>query len=132
MKKLFGLMLITGWAQFGFSQIPDKIVLQLDRDTLRSYRDCSIIIKLARNDGKPFLFPKDWLIGDDTRNVDLVYNIEKFENNKFVSYRCKEWISIPPFPDGPPVLKRRRRLSIVDSLDDLACITRGKYRLQLF
>lgn len=102
------------------------------KDTLRTFNDCILNIELARIDKTAFLFPTQYLIGEDTRNVDLMYNIERLEGGEFVYYRCKQSpIAQPAMPDGKPELQKLDKLSIIDSLNDLGCINRGKYRLQI-
>ena len=114
-----------------YSQIPDSLRITLN-DTIRRVEDCNLIIYLSRIDRKKFYFAKDFIVGDDSRNADLIYSIERYENDKFKEYRCKKSpISMPGLPDGPIRLRKTKLLKIHDRLEDLFCIERGKYRLQI-
>jgi hypothetical protein len=103
----------------------------MDKDTLRSHKDCAISIHLSRSDKKSFSMPASFSIGDEAMNVDLMYQIERFVVDSFVDYRCKESIAMPVFPEGAPDLKKWKSLHIIDSLKALGCIVRGRYRLRV-
>lgn len=131
MKKTIFCLGIFFCIYTSYSQIPDSLRITL-KDTISSIGDCDLTIYLSRTDGKTFFFAKRYSIGDDSRNADLIYRIEKYENNKFEEYRCKKSpISMPGMPGGPIRLRKAKKLKIRDNLKDLFCIERGKYRLQI-
>lgn len=113
------------------SQYPDLINIVF-ADSIKSQKDCALVIKLVRNEKEKFKFPKKYTIGEITSNVDLVYNIEKWENGKYVSYRCNK----SPIPI-PEMLSERidyglyNTLVITDSLQAFECIEKGSYRIQI-
>lgn len=60
----------------------NKIAINLAKDTLYSYTDAKLEIKIDRTDGQDFVFPKKYGIGNETQMpATLVYIVEKQQND---------------------------------------------------
>lgn len=131
MKKKAVFVFLFCYSLSGISQTPNKIQIDI-KDTLRGVSDCILKIKISKANKKFFLFPRDYIVGDDRRNADIMIRLEKLENDKFTYYSCKE--SPIPLPTTPEelTLQKYRNLIIIDSLNDINCLTRGNYRIQVW
>jgi hypothetical protein len=116
------------------AQYPDSIAIQLAKNNIHDYTDCSIKIKVNRKDKQPFISPVKYYIGNQTQAfIDLVYIVEKMDTaNEYKNYLCK-YINIPmyDFKIDPPSYEEIKQKLITDNMSSLQCIDSGKYRLRL-
>jgi len=131
MKAMLQLILCLLVSKFVLAQSPNEIVISFP-DVVKSHNDCLLKINVYRNDYSKFVFPKKFTIGEMSDNVDLIYNIEKFDKGKYNSYRCSQSpLAMPGFPLYDIELKEYDSLTIIDSLDRFVCLEKGQYRIQI-
>jgi hypothetical protein len=130
--KLVLLWLICFAGLIVRAQHPDRIQISF-KDTIRNYQEATLEITLAKKDSGLFLFPSNFTIGEDDGLSDLMLVIQKLDkNNNYTYYRCKQGsFGVPPHQRPPLVLTPYRIITFIDSLDDLGCITRGHFRIQI-
>jgi len=115
-----------------FAQAPDTMNVVI-KDSVATYKDCSIKLRIARKDGLPFVFPSNYSIGREIdMTADLMMIIEKGREGKFSSYTCKYLSAHMDAEAGIPIkYKKYSRLVISDSLRDIVCLDSGQYRIRI-
>src|SRR5215471_12388346 len=131
MKSILSFAFVVIFITNSFSQSPDKIVIKM-KDTIRNLKDCVVKISLSRNDHQSFFFPKEFMINEDGRPVDLIILMEKLEKGKFQYYMCnKSFCSLYALKGDSVILEKYDQLTITDSLDCLMCLEHGTIRLKV-
>lgn len=131
MKKLISVLLISATGLVVKAQSPDSIRVSIT-DTLRQLSDCVVRIELSNKGNKKFPFPKNYRVGDIVANADILLLVEKMASDgKYYLYACDASLRGVPNPFNDVVPGRFRRITIIDSMNRLGCIERGKYRMQV-
>jgi hypothetical protein len=136
MKFLFLtlLIIVSTVNSKSYSQHLNKINIRLEKDTISDIYDCLIKIELQRKDHNFFQFPKDYRVGNETRELaDLIYIVERQDSSgEFSRYIC-EYITIPVYGMHTKKIEyvKLSEKVIYDSLSSLECIDSGRYRIKL-